>query len=153
MLARQFAYDAWANRESLRSLQRLASPPEQALRRLAHVAAAQQLWWERVQGVPQSLPVWPTLSLDETARLLDETAERWRALVEGMGQGDLARPVGYTNSKGDRFESALGDILQHVVLHGAYHRGQVAGDVRAAGGEPAYTDFIHAARQGVLVGG
>ena len=147
MLARQFQYDAWANQETLRSLRRLAAPPAPALGRLAHIAAAQQLWWERVQGVPQTMPVWPTLGLDECERTLDGAASRWRALVAGAGAGDLARPVVYVNTKGERFESTLGDIAQHVVLHGAYHRGQIASDVRAAGGEPAYTDFIHAARQ------
>jgi uncharacterized damage-inducible protein DinB len=35
-----------------------------------------------------------------------------------------------------------------VVIHSAYHRGQIAADVRAAGHEPAYTDFIHATRTG-----
>ena len=147
MLARQFAYDAWANQEALRSLRRLSAPPEAALRRLAHVAAAQQLWWERVQGVPQTMPVWPALTLDECERTLDGAAGRWRELVAGVTAGDLGRPVVYVNSKGERFESTLGDILQHVVLHGAYHRGQIASDVRAAGGEPAYTDFIHATRE------
>jgi DinB family len=34
----------------------------------------------------------------------------------------------------------------HVVMHGTYHRGQIAAEVRAAGGAPEYTDFIHAVR-------
>ncbi len=34
-------------------------------------------------------------------------------------------------------------------LDGA-HRGQVASDVRASGGVPAYTDYIHALRQGLI---
>ena len=42
------------------------------------------------------------------------------------------------------------DILAHVVLHSAYHRGQIAAAVRAGGGEPAYTDMIHAVRQGLV---
>ena len=42
------------------------------------------------------------------------------------------------------------DILTHVVLHSAYHRGQIASQMRAGGAPPAYTDFIHAARQGLI---
>lgn len=148
MTDRDFAYDAWANQETLRSLQRLPSPPPQAVARLAHIAAAQQLWWERAQGVPQSMPVWPALALEECAPLLAATAGRWRALVATLGDAELGRAVVYTNTRGERFESTLGDIARHVVLHGAYHRGQIASDVRAAGGEPAYTDFIHAVRAG-----
>ena len=40
------------------------------------------------------------------------------------------------------------DVLLHVVMHSVYHRGQAAADVRANGGTPAYTDFIHAVRTG-----
>jgi len=42
------------------------------------------------------------------------------------------------------------DILTHVTIHSAYHRGQIASDLRAAGQAPAYTDFIHAVRLGLI---
>jgi uncharacterized damage-inducible protein DinB len=37
-----------------------------------------------------------------------------------------------------------------VLLHGSYHRGQIASAVRAAGGTPAYSDFIHASRKQLI---
>jgi len=37
-----------------------------------------------------------------------------------------------------------------VVMHSAYHRGQIASSLRAAGLAPAYTDFIHGIRQGFV---
>jgi uncharacterized damage-inducible protein DinB len=46
--------------------------------------------------------------------------------------------------------SAVQDVLTHVVLHSAYHRGQIASLMRAGGAVPAYTDFIHAVRQGFV---
>lgn len=152
MFARDFDYDRWANQETLRSLQRLPAPPAQAVARLAHIAAAQQLWWERIHGLPPSMPVWPALALEECGALLAATAGRLWTLVAALEPAELARPVVYANSKGERFESAVGDILRHLVLHGAYHRGQIASDVRAAGGEPAYTDLIHAVRSGHVAG-
>jgi len=42
------------------------------------------------------------------------------------------------------------DILTHVLLHSAYHRGQIASQVRSSGEQPPYTDFIHAARQSLI---
>jgi len=44
----------------------------------------------------------------------------------------------------------VGDVLTHVVTHSGYHRGQIASAIRSDGGTPAYTDFIHAARQGLI---
>lgn len=44
----------------------------------------------------------------------------------------------------------MADILTHVLMHSAYHRGQIASHMRANGKTPAYTDFIHAVRQGFV---
>ncbi len=62
----------------------------------------------------------------------------------------LAETVVYKNSKGEPWTSTVEDILTHVLLHSAYHRGQIASQVRAGGEQPAYTDFIHAVRQGLI---
>jgi uncharacterized damage-inducible protein DinB len=35
-------------------------------------------------------------------------------------------------------------------MHSAYHRGQIASLMRAGGSAPAYTDFIHAVRRGLI---
>jgi uncharacterized damage-inducible protein DinB len=54
--------------------------------------------------------------------------------------------VHYTNSDGQHFETSVSDILTHVALHGAYHRGQVAHLLRGAGAEPQATDYIQFGR-------
>ena len=150
---RTFTYDAWANREALASLRRMAEPPAQGVRWIAHVAAAQLLWWARIEGREQSHPVWPAWTLDETAVRLAEAEGAWGGLLASLaaeGASSLGREVAYVNSRGERFTSTVGDILTQVTHHGAYHRGQIAALVRAAGGEPVLTDFIHAARTGVV---
>ena len=38
----------------------------------------------------------------------------------------------------------------HVVMHGAYHRGQIATVVRQGGETPAYTDYVQARRTGAV---
>ena len=58
--------------------------------------------------------------------------------------------MSYRNSKGEAWSSRKEDILMHVIMHSAYHRGQVATAMRAAGSTPAYTDFIHSVRQGFV---
>ena len=46
------------------------------------------------------------------------------------------------NSAGEHFETTVSDILTHVALRRAYHRGQVAHLLRQAGAEPQPTDYI-----------
>ena len=58
----------------------------------------------------------------------------------------LLAPVAYHNSRGEPFETPLAEISAHVVSHGAYHRGQIAALLRAAGLAPPPTDRIAYAR-------
>jgi len=60
----------------------------------------------------------------------------------------LTERVSYTNSKGEAWTNTVEEILTHVTIHSAYHRGQIASSLRSAGMEPAYTDYIHGVRQG-----
>ena len=147
-LRRLFRWNHWANEETLTSLERAAPPA--AVRWLAHIAAAELLWLARLRNEAPPLPGWPEFDLDDTARRLVESRRGWTAHLDGLTDDDLGDGVGYRNSKGEFWTSTVVDILTHVSHHGAYHRGQIASAVRAAGGEPAYTDFIHAARQGVI---
>jgi uncharacterized damage-inducible protein DinB len=81
---------------------------------------------------------------------LAELAGAWEAILTSPGDVALSREVSYVNSKGEPWTSAVKDVLTHVVTHSAYHRGQIAAEMRRAGHEPAYTDFIEAVRRGLV---
>jgi uncharacterized damage-inducible protein DinB len=149
-LRRQFAYDEWANREVLAGLRRSAHPTERPLQLLAHILAAERLWLERIRKEPQSLPVWPDFSFDQCRAQIAKLAELWRELFGQLSPTGLSEGITYKNSKGEPWSSTVQDVLTHVVLHSAYHRGQIASQIRAGGEAPAYTDFIHAVRQGFV---
>jgi uncharacterized damage-inducible protein DinB len=145
-LRRQFAYDEWANREVLAGIRATACPPAQALKLLAHILSAERLWLERIQKLPQSLSVWPEFSSNECEVQIAEIAALWRDYFSRLSVTELGETVVYKNSKGESWSNTVEDILTHVLLHSAYHRGQIASQMRSAGQAPAYTDFIHAVR-------
>jgi uncharacterized damage-inducible protein DinB len=148
LLKRLLDYDVWANWETLSSL-RQGTAPARSLRWMGHIIGAEFLWFARMQGRPSEVPVWPDLTLEQCEARIRELS---RSLGEALigGSPELARAVAYTNSKGEPWTSTVEEILTHVVIHSAYHRGQIASDLRAAGQEPAYTDYIHAVRQGLI---
>lgn len=146
--ARLLRHDAWANAETLAALRR--TPVPAGLRWLGHIVASEFLWLGRLLEQPSALPVWPDLAPDEIAARLDRLAHDWTDYLSGLTGDDLPDGVGYRNMQGEFWTNTVGDILTHVVAHSAYHRGQIAAAVRAAGGEPAYTDFIHAVRRGLV---
>jgi uncharacterized damage-inducible protein DinB len=146
---RMFEHDTWANATVLDAL-RAGPAPDQARAWIAHIIAAERLWLARLRQEPPTMPVWPDLDLDECAAELAGLQGDWTRWLETLDQDGLGDGVAYRNSKGEFWTSIVGDVLTHVLLHGSYHRGQIASAVRAAGGEPAYTDFIHAVRSGLI---
>jgi uncharacterized damage-inducible protein DinB len=146
---RQLAsYDGWANREVARSLRACGSPPARSLQWLAHIVAAECLWLARLRYETAPLPVWPELSLERCEEESEKISGAWRGFL--AGDLHLGQSISYKNSKGEPWTNSVADILTHVFMHSAYHRGQIAADVRQAGYTPAYTDFIHGVRQGLV---
>jgi uncharacterized damage-inducible protein DinB len=147
---RQLAkYDEWANREVIGSF-RAGDPTAGALKLMAHIVAAEHLWLARLQAGTSPFPVWPELTVEQSEEQLARLAETWREFLAADLPRLLDRLVPYKNSKGEFYESRVRDILTHVFMHSAYHRGQIASEMRQAGRVPAYTDFIHGVRQGLV---
>ncbi len=144
---RLFSYDQWANREVLRVL---PLAPTRSRELLAHVLSAERLWWERIHQQTQSLPVWPNFTLDECERQVKEVSDLWREYFAKLPESGLSQIILYKNTVGESWSNTVEDILMHVYTHSAYHRGQIATNMREAGGMPAYTDFIHSIRQGFV---
>ena len=149
-LRRLFEYDDWANREVVGALAKAGEAPKRSLGVMAHIVGAELLWLDRMRGQKAKVAVWPELSLERCRAELTELEKSLDDFLDDLAPADLDREVTYVNSKGESWSSTLNDILSHVLFHSAYHRGQIASDLRAAGLEPAYTDFIHAARTGAL---
>jgi uncharacterized damage-inducible protein DinB len=147
---RLFAYDGWANQEVLAGLRTSVTPLPRALELMAHIFSSERLWMERLEQKAHTLPVWPKFTIEECDRQAAEIPALWKNYLAGSSEADLAEPVSYRNSKGEPWSSRKDDILMHLITHSAYHRGQVAMTVRAAGSTPAYTDFIHSIRQGFV---
>ena len=142
------SYDEWANLEVITALRAAGRPLERSRKLAAHIVAAEYVWLTRIRQTSSPYPVWPDLTLDECGRELPFLAKGWRELLL---EGDvLDRSIHYRNSKAEVYDSLVRDILTHVFMHSAYHRGQIAGDMRQNGVTPVYTDFIHGVRQGLV---
>ena len=128
----------------------MENPPPRSVRLLAHIVSAERLRLERLRLQKQTYPVWPDFSLGQCKLEIEELPKLWKQYLVSLKEGGLSRSLTYKNSKGESWTSQKQDILMHVILHSAYHRGQIATDMRAAGFTPAYTDFIHALRQGLV---
>ena len=143
-------YDHWANQEVLASFRQTDSLPQRPLRLMAHIIGAEFIWWSRVKNETPPVAVWPELPLDECERRVSELFELWSTHLKNLKLQEIYEQVRYKNSKGEGWTSSLEDIVTHVAFHSAYHRGQIAAEMRSAGFTPAYTDYIQGVRTGAV---
>lgn len=140
-----FEYDRWANGRMFEAVDTLTDDQFASLREtLAHIAGVEWIWFQRCNGIsPRSTPDWmenPTR--DGLRTRLRAIEEDWQRFVETLRDDDLARVVDYLHIDGRTGSRKLVHLLQHVVNHSTYHRGQVATRMRQAGGTPIGTDFL-----------
>lgn len=102
---------------------------------LAHLYGADEVWLERWLGNnPRGLP--PATRFAELADLQRAWAAldpRLQSFVRGLGGDGLLRTITYTAFNGSAATLPYWQMLQHVVNHGSYHRGQVTTLLRQLG--------------------
>lgn len=140
-------YHYWARDRVLDAVDRL--PPEQFTRpmgnsfasirdTLAHVYWADCIWGERWQGRVPDLAFDPTRYPDAATlrHVWADHEQQIRALVERLGEVGIQQAITYRNLKGQQSTELFWQLLQHVVNHGTYHRGQVTTLLRQLKAEP-----------------
>ena len=143
MLKRLLHHDMWANRRAIDMARALPQENERCRKLMAHILTSKKMWLGRIHDTPDGkLESWPDLSWDESEALLVEVNEAVLAYLDSLSEEDMPRVISYVNPKGKHISVRLGDILTHSMLHGQYHRAQIATAVREAGGEPVMTDLI-----------
>jgi uncharacterized damage-inducible protein DinB len=132
---------AWADRRLLAAMQ---SPnvPAEAIRELAHVIGADEIWLSRLTDRPSKVPVWPETDLAGLATLIAVTHADVEQYLATLTEPGLSRIVSYKNSAGAAFSNSVQEILRHVLMHAHYHRGKVNLLLKQAGITPAPVDYI-----------
>ena len=150
---RLLGYDRWANGEALASLEALAEPPAKARELLGHLLGAEVCWLDRMTAGrdPKDWARWEDMDVSSLRRAWqDELPGRWSAFRASSGLSEPERAFSFVDFLGNTGTACVDDVLLTLLLHSAYHRGQVASHVRAAGGTPAVTDFRHGVRTGAV---
>jgi uncharacterized damage-inducible protein DinB len=130
-----FNYNFQVNQELLTVIKSLKSSNERLLQLLSHLVPAEKIWLMRLKDEDLlGQLIWPELSLNDAERLLKENQTAYADYLENISDRQLNLDLIYKNSKGEKFHTPIVDILMHVIIHGGYHRGQIAATIRQAGG-------------------
>ena len=148
-----YEFNAWANQKTLDAAGALSA--EQFIRELGssfssvrdtlvHIYGVEWIWLERLHGrSPAGFP---------TARDFPDVGKlkaRWAELdsiqlqyVRGITQADLDEVLEYKTLSFGLGRNPRWQMMQHVVNHGSYHRGQVTTMLRQLGAKAVATDLI-----------
>ncbi len=154
---RWFEYERDAHAKVVRSLEsvpvdRRTGPEfQKGVSLLGHIVAARHMWLFRLGRMPnppeQFFPQGESLA-DLTAHM-QAIQDRWTDYLGQLTDEDLQGVFEYQSLDAGTFRNRIEDILTQLYGHSLYHRGQIATLVRAAGGEPAATDFVYWCRERV----
>jgi uncharacterized damage-inducible protein DinB len=147
-------YHYWARDRMLEAVEALT--PEQFTRDLGssfrsvrdtvvHIYGAEWIWYSRWHGEsPTALPTADAFpDLASVRQAWRDQEQRMRAYFERMNDHGLERVMPYRLLNGQPGASMLWHMLQHVVNHASYHRGQVTTLLRQLGAAPPRsTDLI-----------
>jgi len=148
-----YEYNRWANSTTLDASVKLTeeqftkdlSSSYRSVRdTLAHILGAEWIWLKRWNGASPKALLNP-LDFPDLNSLRARWAEVERAqvtFISGVTDQSLESAVTYLNTKGEEWTYPLGQMMQHVVNHSTYHRGQVATMLRQLGAEPVPTDLL-----------
>jgi uncharacterized damage-inducible protein DinB len=140
-------YHYWARDRILDAAERLT--PEQLTRdlgnsfpsvrdTLVHLFSAEWVWCARWQGASPQTMLDPAAFPDVASlrAAWHEHEQKVRAVLAQFGENGIVRAIEYRTFNGVAQAQPFWQMLQHVVNHGSYHRGQVTTMLRQLGAAP-----------------
>ena len=112
---------------------------------LVHALAANRLWLDRLTGRPQ-----PVMLSEKDLPTLTTVRDEWSTwkvemdqYLETLSDIGLTETFSHQDSKGNTYSYPLYQVLQHLVNHSTFHRGQVVSMLRQQGVKPVNSDLIY----------
>jgi len=148
-----YSYDRWANARILDAVSGLTeeqftmdmkSSHGSIRDTLSHILAAEWIWLERWNGVsPKALlnpSAFPTVGA--LRERWSEVERGYNEFIERITDASLDMVITYTNTKDEEWSYPLVQMLQHVMNHSSYHRGQVVTMLRQLGEKGVTVDLL-----------
>ena len=148
-----YGYKAWADAELFAALGKLPAEHAESLhtciRTFNHIHVVDRLFRARLSGEAAPFEATNTKETPALEQLRGDVAATNAWYVDYVGrvaEAELAAPMHFTFTDGDAGRMSREEILLHVLMHGASHRGnigQVLKSISIAPPRDLYTKFLH----------
>lgn len=149
-----FAQKSWSNHELFNALA-VAAPSAQAdavhaaVRMHNHIHVVDCIFRAHLAGEPHGYTATntdATPTIDELQMAVADTDAWFERHVATLSPAQLGERIAFRFTDGDQGLMTREEILMHVILHGAYHRGNVGQMLKSMATAPPrdlYTRFLH----------
>jgi uncharacterized damage-inducible protein DinB len=164
-----YAYNRWANGRMFSALEKLsdeqfAAPMQSSFpsiqETVVHIFSAEWIWLKRWKGIsPRAAEAYSTSTLRDVMtshgvpseaiadlaglRSFADSLDRERQeFIGALNDESLHTRLTFRDMAGKEFSEPLVELMQHVVNHGSYHRGQVTTLLRQARAETVSLDML-----------
>lgn len=149
-----FLYKRWANAELLKLLGQIDAKryPDQyalAIRLFNHTLVVDQIFIAHIKGEKHSFSANNTEVMPTLSTLSDSVSQTDAWLIDyvsNVSQEELEKEIAFTFTDGDAGCMSISEILNHLIIHGTYHRGNIGmilGDCGLNRPSDTFTKFIH----------
>lgn len=153
-MERQFRYKAWANAELIDALTLVNSrqypePWRTAIRLLKHTFVVDRIFAAHLTGedppfAGTNTPETP--ALEELGQNIRESDQWYVDYASHADTDSLKEHISFTFTDRDKGSMTREEVLTHIIVHGAYHRGNVGMLLSSCGVDrpsDTYTRFLH----------
>ncbi|WJE54933.1 DinB family protein [Bacillus cereus] len=157
-MIKQFDYHVWANDrifERLKELpkevynQKVSSVFPSIAKVLIHIYVVDCVWLNVLSGksMAEALQIGEQLqeqvetkTMNELENMFHNVTQQYKVFLDK--QKDINEVVILDNPYAGRLETSVSELVQHVVNHGTYHRGNITAMLRQLGHSSTMTDFV-----------
>ncbi|MCD1117030.1 DinB family protein [Chryseobacterium turcicum] len=134
-----FEYTFHFNNEMIKVIsENFSKVDEKTINLINHTLNAQQIWNSRILN-EKNFEVWQINSFED----LNEINElNFQKSLKIVNEFDLNQVIAYKNSREEKFENTVFEMLFQAINHSTYHRGQINSQLKQNGINPLLTDYI-----------
>lgn len=134
-----FEYTFHFNNEMIKVIsENFSKVDEKTINLINHTLNAQQIWNSRILN-EKNFEVWQINSFEDLNGINELNFQKSLKIVNEF---DLNQVIAYKNSREEKFENTVFEMLFQAINHSTYHRGQINSQLKQNGINPLLTDYI-----------
>lgn len=108
---------------------------------IGHLISVDEICFSRIkEESTSSLVTKQIINLDDASNYMNKLQSQIREYL--LTISDIEKIITYRNTMGEEFQNSISEIIQQVVNHGTYHRGNISTILRYLGFSGIQTDYI-----------